>query len=92
MYKTTYQLTVGDSTHSTTVFVDDAPTVGAASAALAQIKACRDVDSVIPGDNAAVVMIIPYHAIEYAMVEPTRTEVEDPTDDTCITDDDEEGD
>ena len=42
--------------------------------------------------DAAQNVIIPYHAIDFVAVTPTRTEVEDPTDDTCITDDDEEGD
>lgn len=91
MYKTTYELDVIFGA-TELLLTDDDPTPGAASTALAQIKACRDIDSLMIDSDAAQNVIIPYHAIDFVAVTPTRTEVEDPTDDTCITDDDEEGD
>lgn len=97
MYKTTYELSVAQAGSEDIWVISDAdPTPGAATAALNQIKAYRDIDTVIDGGEGAPVEvfhgIIPYHAIDYIAVTPTRTEVENPTDDTCITDDDEEGD
>lgn len=89
MYKTNYRLSVvlaADSAIS--AFEDSQEHPGAATAALAQIKSCRDVDSV--GEEANT--IIPYHAIDYAVVEATRSEESDPVDDNCITDSDDGGD
>lgn len=84
MYKTNYRLSVvlaADSAIS--AFEDSQEHPGAATAALAQIKSCRDVDSV--GEEANT--IIPYHAIDYAVVEATRSEESDPVDDNCNTGD-----
>lgn len=97
MYKTTYELGVAQAGSEDIWVISDAdPTPGAATAALNQIKAYRDIDTVMAGGEDAPAevfhIIIPYHAIDYITVTPTRSEVEDHTDDTCITDDDEEGD
>ena len=89
MYKTTYEIVIALVDGSEPVpLADDGDATGLASAALAQAKACRDIDIYANG----IGVIVPYHSIDYIAVTPTRTEVEDPTDDTCITDDDEEGD
>lgn len=82
MYKTTYAIDVIRSNGSDTHFSDADPTPGAASAALAQIKACRDIDSLKADDEGVFHVIIPYHAIDFVVVTTTRTETEDPADDT----------
>lgn len=84
MYKTNYRLSIvlaADSAIS--AFEDSQAHPGAATAALAQIKSCRDVDSV----GEEVNIIIPYHAIDYVVVEATRSEESDPVDDNCNTGD-----
>lgn len=84
MYKTEYRLSVVLSADlAIGAFEDSQEHPGAATAALAQIKSCRDVDSV--GEEANI--IIPYHAIDHVVVEANRSEESDPADDNCHTGD-----
>lgn len=85
MYKTTYELEVAIfGQEDTRTFTDADPTPGAATAALNQIKSCRDIDTVMAGGEGAPAevlnVIIPYHAIDCVAVLPTRAETEDPVD------------
>lgn len=101
MYKTTYELmarVIGAG--NGVIFADTDPTPGAATAALNQIKSCRDIDTVVVNDDSTpapgetVNVIIPYHAIDYILVLPTRSETEDPVDDTlknCTEGEDDDG-
>lgn len=83
MYKTEYRLSVVLSYDlAIRAFEDSQEHPGAATVALAQIKSCRDVDSV----GAEANNIIPYHAIDYAVVEANRSEESDPVDNNCIVD------
>lgn len=83
MYITLYDVTVHPIGDSPVEFVDSNDTPGAGSAALAQLTAHKDVDSVIEGDGDIFHVIIPYHAIDFIEVVSVRTEEEDPVDDNA---------
>lgn len=83
MFATTYEVTVTLANCTAVPFTDADPTVGAAGAALAQVKACRDIDSFAVNEGEKIGVIIPYHAIDYVTVEATRASEEDPVDDNC---------
>lgn len=85
MYKTLNRLNV----HITGVedqyaFIDD-ENYSNGTAALMQVKNCRDIDTILNEEGAPT--IIPYHAIDFIEVLSVRTETEDPVDDNCIVDD-----
>lgn len=74
MYKTLYAVTVHPIQGDPVEFSDNDTTPGAGYAVLAQLTANKDVDSVIEGDGDISHVIIPYHAIEYVIVEAEREE------------------
>lgn len=64
----------------------DADGYNAGSAALQALEAEEQIDAVLVGDDGNSECIIPYDAVDYAVVTMTRTQVADPVDANCATD------
>ena len=77
MYKTLYQLDVYIKGRTDPgAFYPDASAI-----ALNQIKAGRDIDAQATDNGETFNLIVPYHAIEYVIVNDIRSSVPDPEDD-----------
>lgn len=63
---------------------DDATTPGVGTAAYGSLMAERT----IIGNDSGTITIIPWHAVDHAVVTITRTSEEAPEDPTCIVEDD----
>lgn len=79
MYVNEYSVEITTSGGYTTT-ADDAAVAGAGSAAMTCLENAQDVK--IPTGTGSI--IIPYSAVDHAVVTLTRTSVADPTDPTCV--------
>lgn len=81
MYANSYKVTVKTLGGNTIVF-DDSTDTGAGAAAYGALDNGQD----IKANVSAKLNIVPFNAVDSAVVEVTRSEVDDPTDETCVTD------
>jgi hypothetical protein len=79
MFKNEYSVEITTS-GGYTVTADDATLAGSGSAAMVCLENATDVK--IPTATGST--IIPFHAVDHAIVTLTRTTVADPADPTCV--------
>ena len=79
MYANSYKVTVKTAGGSTVVF-NDATDAGAGASAYGAVDTGIDIKANVSGK----LNIIPFHAVDTVVVEITRSEVDDPTDETCV--------
>lgn len=79
MYANSYEVTV-KTLGGTTVVFNDAVDAGAGAAAYGAIDNQADIKANVSGN----LNIIPFHAVDSVVIELTRSEVDDPTDETCV--------
>lgn len=78
MYANSYKVTVKTAGGNTVVF-NDAVDAGAGASAYGAVDNGQDIKANVSGK----LNIVPFHAVDVVEVEVTRSEVDDPTDETC---------
>lgn len=84
MYKTYNAVAVFLAVSDSPLYFEDTDTKGYGTTVLNQIKTYRDIDS-MESTGALVNTIVPYHAIDHAIVESDRGTMPDHVDDNCNT-------
>lgn len=79
MYSNSYKVTV-KTLGGTSVVFNDASDTGAGAAAYAALDMQSDIKAYV----SSKLNIIPFNAVDSAVVEVTRSEAEDPEDETCV--------
>ena len=80
MYVNSYKVTV-KTLGGTTIVFDDAVDAGSGAAAYAALDGGYDIKAYVSGN----LNIVPFHAVDSAVIEVTRSEQEEPADETCVT-------
>ena len=79
MWKNSYKVDVTTSGGYTASF-DDSANTGQGSAAYASVMSGQDIHGIVE-DNE---IVIPFHAVDHAVITFSRTEVDKPVDDMCV--------
>lgn len=80
MYANSYKVTVKTLGGTSLVF-DDSVDAGAGASAYGAVDNGQDIKANISGK----LNIVPFHAVDSVVVEVTRSEVDAPADETCVT-------
>jgi len=78
MYANSYKVTVKTLGGTTLVF-NDSVDAGAGASAYGAVDNGQDIKALISGN----LNIVPFNAVDSVVVEVTRSETDDPTDETC---------
>ncbi len=87
MYKNLYAVqikTLGMGADDEPISIDDTSNPGQGAAAHAALMAKEDVVVMMRHQQGTSIAVIPYHAIAFAQIDMSRTEVDKPEDSTCV--------